>query len=212
MKKVFESKILDDLFEIRGDELEDIVIKKYGKVKEEENVAKSEQKLINMLKDTIKDEKRLDKIFKILGEYEKFIVEEMCFWNKQYYKQGFIDGIYIKKEIIECNMQCSKIKLERNNINDTFFNNCYDDFIDYFEDQKSKKLLIRDDYKNLTIKLQEIKNKYPKVRNFIEDEIVVNLTNDEMKALLEIKNINEKMEILEVEEAFKIGIKEAYML
>ena len=134
----------------------------------------------------------------------------MCFWDKKYYKLGFVDGFYIKKEIRENKIEFPSRK---NNINeDTFFNNCYDDFIDYFERKKSENLFIRDDYKELTKKMQEIKNKFPRTRDFIEDEEINELTTDEMKALLEIIRINGQLEALEIEEAFKTGIKEAGML
>ena len=61
-------------------------------------------------------------------------------------------------------------------------------------------------------KMQEIKNKFPRTRDFIEDEEINELTKEEMKALSEIIQINGQLEVLEIEEAFKTGIKEAGML
>ena len=60
--------------------------------------------------------------------------------------------------------------------------------------------------------MQEIKNKFPRTRDFIEDEEINELTTDELKALLKIIRIKGQLEALEIEEAFKTGIKEAGML
>ena len=210
MEEMFENKLLDDLFEIRGDGLECAIVKKYGECEDAQKALKAEEKLTKLLKETIQDDNVLIKVLEALNDFEGYRIEEMCFWDKQYYKLGFVDGFYIKKEIRENKIEFPSRK---NNINeDTFFNNCYDDFIDYFERKKSENLFIRDDYKELTKKMQEIKNKFPRTRDFIEDEEINELTKEEMKALSEIIQINGQLEVLEIEEAFKTGIKEAGML
>ncbi len=210
MGEMFENKLLDDLFEIRGDGLESAIIKKYGKFENEKKATEAKEKLTKLLKETIQDNNILMKVLEALNDFEGYKMEEMCFWDKQYYKLGFVDGFYIKKEIRENKIEFPSRK---NNINeDTFFNNCYDDFIDYFERKKSENLFIRDDYKELMKKMQEIKNKFPRARDFIEDEEINELTKEEMKALSEIIQINGQLETLEIEEAFKTGIKEAGML
>ncbi len=58
----------------------------------------------------------------------------------------------------------------------------------------------------------EIKNKYPKVRAFIEDGEIKILNEEEIKAVFEIVGIDRDLQILEVEEAFKLGLKEQSML
>ena len=61
--------------------------------------------------------------------------------------------------------------------------------------------------------MQEIKNKYPNVRLYIEDEeIDKNLNKEELKAVLEIIEIENNMNALEIEEAFRLGLKENEML
>lgn len=53
---------------------------------------------------------------------------------------------------------------------------------------------------------------YPKARTFLEDEKIIDMTNEEKKAVLKIIDIQEKIKIIELKEAFKLGGKEAYIL
>lgn len=123
-----------------------------------------------------------------------------------------MDAVCLKKEIWDRKAELEKTNNEDTSNNDSFFNNYIADFIDYFERQKSEKLFKRADYKELINKIHEIKIKYPKARAFIEDEEITPLTSEEMKAVLKIIEINNDIDILEVEEAFRLGLKEQSML
>lgn len=101
MEELFENKVLDELFEMRTDGLERAIIKKYGKTKEHEKADKTEEELTNILKETVKDEKKFEIIFEKINDFEGYLFGEIYFWEKQYYKKGFIDGMYFKKEIQE---------------------------------------------------------------------------------------------------------------
>lgn len=208
MEDLFKNQILKELYEIRGDGFESEYMKQYGKPKEIVKSKETEEKVTNIIKEKVKDEKEIDRILKTLNDFQGAVIGEMSFWNEQYYKLGFLDSVYLKKELIEKSLIFQKNQNEDTSNPDNFFHNCSSDFMDYFEEQKSKNLLNREDYKNMTNKMKEIKNKYPKVRAFIEDEEIEILTKEEMKAVFEIIGIDRDLQILEVQEAFKLGLKE----
>ena len=69
----------------------------------------------------------------------------------------------------------------------------------------------REDYKELRDKKRAIMEQYPKARSFLEDEKIMDMTEQEKKAVLQILDIQEKIKIIELKEAFKLGGKEAYI-
>lgn len=212
MEELFKNQILKDLYETRSDGFECEYIKQYGEPEEIKKINILDEELTTLINKKIKDEKELYEILCKLNDFQSATIGEMCFWNEQYYKLGFLDSVYLKKELIERKMIFQKDKNTDTSKNDSFFNNYIVDFIDYFEKQKSENLSKRADYKELINKMEEIKNKYPKARAFIEDEKINELTQEEMKAVLEIVGIDKDLQALEVEEAFKLGLKEQNML
>lgn len=94
----------------------------------------------------------------------------------------------------------------------SFINEYSNDFLEFFDNHRAKKLINREDYKNLRDKKRKIMEEYPKARTFLEDEKIIDMTNEEKKAVLRIIDIQEKIKIIELKEAFKLGGKEAYIL
>lgn len=78
----------------------------------------------------------------------------------------------------------------------------------FIEDNRFNIWSKRKDYKEITDKMSAIKDKYPNVRTFVEDGEVVNLTMEELKAVLEYISLDDDIEKLEKIETFKLGIKE----
>lgn len=93
----------------------------------------------------------------------------------------------------------------------SFMNEYSDDFLQYFDNYRAKKLMDREDYKELRDKKRAIMEQYPKSRSFLEDEKIIDMTDQDKKAVLQILNIQEKIKIIELKEAFKLGGKEAYI-
>ena len=97
MKKLFESKILDELYEMRSEGLAGAIRRKYGKSEISEKGAKIEQELIKMLGETIKNKQKFKEIFNKLNEFECCLMRETVNFEMYYYKLGFVDGMYLKK-------------------------------------------------------------------------------------------------------------------
>lgn len=138
---------------------------------------------------------------------------EMSFWNKQYYKLGFLDKLFLKKEIEETKTRFFKNK-ENNKIQEnSFFYRYIDSIMQFLEDNRYNIWQKRKDYKQIKDKMREIKNKYANVRLFIEDRVVIaNLTKEELKAVLEYINLDDEIERIEKIETFKLGLREGNWL
>lgn len=123
-------------------------------------------------------------------------------------EQSFIYGYCLDKELsLEKQRIKSKLKDEQNS-NDNFFYNYIDSIMQFIEDNRFNIWSKTKDYKEITDKMRAIKNKYPNVRTFVEDRQVVDLTKEELKAVLEYISLDDDIERLEKIETFKLGIKE----
>ena len=126
---------------------------------------------------------------------------QMCFFFFLYYKTGFIDAISLNKQIKE-----EKIASNNSNNEDNIYNSV-DDIWDYIDQQKYNNLKANNEYIKASKRLAEIKEKYPKVMNFYDNNKIAEFTQEEMKAILEIKELYDLRNMLESEEMFKIGVK-----
>lgn len=93
----------------------------------------------------------------------------------------------------------------------SFMNECSTDFIEYFERHMYKNVVNREDYKILSEKRHNLLEEFPRVRNFVEDHEVEQLSLAELKVLIELKAIDDEIDTIEHKEAFKLGAKEAYI-
>ena len=96
-------------------------------------------------------------------------------------------------------------------LDEGFFDQYTDDFADYFENQRVMRIMLGSEYKKINKAICEIKVKHPNVTNFLEDEEIVKLNDEEEKAIIEILNLQEEINIIELKESFKLGFKEAYI-
>lgn len=201
MDKLFNSKVLDDLLEIRRDGFECGIIAKYGKSKEiveAENAGAKIEEIIT----GIKDENLKKKIKNAFDDYADKILDEMSYWEELYYKLGFIDDVKLKREKEE---QRNKLRITRDNKE---IYECNDDL----ETKKYERLKRRDDYKNTVNEIRIIKQKYPRVQKFIECKIGDNFTKEEIDAILQWIDLDDTIRIIEQEEIYKIGLKDGVEL
>lgn len=84
-------------------------------------------------------------------------------------------------------------------------------FNEYFNKHIKEKLTNREDYKEIIDKIHAVYDKYPNVREFIEDEKPMNFGQEETDAFIELFNLYDSLKIIELLEAFKLGGKEAYI-
>lgn len=204
MEDLYENKILDDLYEIREGFITSYK-KKYGELEETKKAEQAEDELVNFMKKFIKDENTMKELFEKINKFEGYALDEMCFWHKPYYKLGFIDGMRLKKEIREG-------KIIENTSNDSIILQNINEISDYFEEQKYRNLKKNKEYDKIRHKIEEIKNKYPRVREFFEDDKIEQLTKKEMKAILDITELQNNRAMYEADEMLKIGLREGKAL
>ncbi len=84
-------------------------------------------------------------------------------------------------------------------------------FNEHFNNHVKNKLSNREDYKEIINKIHDLYKKYPKLREFIEDEKPTSFNIEETDAFCEWLGLNDSLKIIELLEAFKLGGKEAYI-
>lgn len=92
-----------------------------------------------------------------------------------------------------------------------FFDTYTDDFYDYFERHRIMKLLKKPEYKIIIKEICNIKNKYPNITKYLEDNEIVELKKEDLRAILKVLELQEKIDYIEQKECFKLGFKEAYI-
>lgn len=100
MKNILDEEILDSLYDVRKSNFEMLYAKKHGKeLQEKEKAIKTEYELKELIKKIVVDTKKRESILIKLNDFEDNIVDEIAFWDRQYYKLGFTDAICLKEQI-----------------------------------------------------------------------------------------------------------------
>lgn len=205
--KDLEKKILDNLYELREEDIEKQYIAKYGEPEESKKTDKAEKELVNFMKPFIKSNKDLQNLDEKLDNFELCTMGEMYFWYKQYYKIGFIDGISLRMQIKEERKKLLNDKVS--NASDTFF---YEHMYIIKDLEGECIWRSRKDYKELVHKMSAIKEQYPNVTAFLEDNKIVELSIEELKALNEYLILSDKTKDIELIETFILGLKDDSLL
>jgi hypothetical protein len=198
LEELFNSSILDELYENESEELETYVIKKNKENRDFYEDGKIHDEILEILKNNISDKEVVDKIKEKIEEYQAYNFREYEYWCQKYFKKGFVDCMRLKKDL-----QDEKAK-------DTFFNYEYNSFSDFIDEQSVKNIKNTEKYQELNKKIKEITNKYPRVVMFLEDKVIAEITEEEQQAIIDILIIKEEIRILEEKEIFKLGGKEMY--
>lgn len=202
MEKFLKQNILDELYEMRGDEFEDNILKEMEKQNKELSSLDIEENLTKKIKQAISNKKLQEEILELLNKYELEVVNENEFWNKMYYKLGVYDCVEMKK-ILQTEDKNENIEMET-----AFFDEYSDDFMDYLEKNRMKILKGNTEYKKLTERIEKIKVANPNVRTFMEDKEAVELTDVELNAVLDILEVEDAIDTIEMKENFKLGARE----
>lgn len=199
MNKFLERSILDELYEAKCDDFANSI---QNQIPEEKSFLREEQ-LKNKIMQYIKNNKKQKEVLKKLNEYELEVGTEQDFWNKMFYKLGAYNCTEMKEILLD--------KIESKNNQETFFDKYTDDFLDYLEVNRTKIVRENTEYKELEDEISKIKEENPNVRTFLEDREAVPLTDVEQNAVLDILEIQGKMDNIEMKETFKLGSREMFI-
>ena len=206
VNELFENQILNEIYETRGDGLECIYIRMYGEPEEIKETKQAKEELENLMKELVKDEEKQKELWLKLDRFEGCMSGEMSFWDRQYYKLGFLDRIYLKKEIADNNKNIVNNNVD--DLKDTFiYKNMH-----FIKEMLGASIWNRKDYKEIVHKMSKIKEKYPNVMDLLERNKIVELTKKEVKALREYLNLADDMQDIELVETFKLGLKDSSLL
>jgi len=200
MNKFLERSILDELYESKSDEFAQNI---QEEMKEEAKSFLAEEQLTNKIVEVIKDEELQKDLLKKLNEYEMEVAKEHDFWNKMFYKLGVYNCTEMKGILLN--------KINSKGDTKTFFDEYTDDFLDYLEVNRMKIVRENAEYKELENKISKIKADNPNVRTFLEEREAVPLTDVEQNAVLDILEIQGKMDNIEMKTVFKLGSREMMM-
>lgn len=193
MKKLFDSEILDEIFETRRDGFENALLDEEEPLKiKEANLLYD--KTVNKIMAKIQNKKEQNEFTHLIESLDDSWIDKMCFWQLQYYKLGFCDAYNLQIEVKENDFSFKMLTIN------------YDNFAELFEIYKSKNLYKKQEYIDIENQIKQIKLKYPNVRNFIEDGEATNFSNEEQQAILTLIKLESSIEVLEIKEAFNLGI------
>lgn len=203
MKDLFKLPILDQMYEFRKEDFEQNIYENNQEIREIENRhCELADDLIQLIKQIVKDDNKSDIIIKKFEKFELDSLDMHEFWNKTYFKLGMIERDEIKKEFMKQELK----NAEKNT--DTFLNFPLNCLSEYIESQKKKYTLETAEYKELMKKYREISTKYPNVISVFEDLEPIVLSKDEIKALIELREIDITIGSMEKDLCFKLGMKE----
>lgn len=92
----------------------------------------------------------------------------------------------------------------------TYYEKNFASFDEYVSDIKMKLYKNDTNYRDKYLQYKELKQQYPKILHFIEDYEANELTKEEVKILLKIREIKEDLQEQEMKAIFFEGGKEAY--
>lgn len=200
MEELFNKPILDQMYEFRKEDFEQSIYDNNAEIKEIENkVYDVSEEFNNFLKKVISDPKDYHIALEMFRNYELAYSNEIEFWSRVYFKLGMTDREKIRNEFLNN-------KLE--NDEDTYFNHETNDISDWVEEQKRKYTFGTKEYKELQKRYNEIGEKYPNALEVFENLEPIILNKDEMKALIDLREIDIDMGHMEKKLCFKLGMKE----
>lgn len=208
MEDLLKESVLENLFESNKEEFEWYIMKMDKECSEnQELTAKLEEQIRNAIKELISNEEKKKEILNKFKEFDTNMSLATQYWGRNYYKLGFFNGINFKRELKLYEQNSNK-----ENNNDSFFYKYTDDLMDYIEENRINSLMQRQDYAEKNKNIEEIKNDFPKIRDYLEEGEIKRLNKKELKALLDIIGFNNDIDAIETVETFKLGLKEGELL
>lgn len=199
MESIFNKPILDQMYEFRMEDFEQEIYKKNDEIREiEGKICELGDKFLEILKKALPNEEEYQKALELMREYELSFGSEMSFWSKQYYKLGMNDMYKLRRELKQ------GIKAFEDN-NSTFLDYADADLMEYIQDKLDLK---SEKYRKFSKMYEEIHQKYPRVIEVFEDSTPIVLTEEEMKAFMQLREQDTILRDDEDKLCFKLGIKE----
>lgn len=198
MENIFDKPILEQMYYFRKEEFEQEIYDKDEEIRNiEGNVCDIATELSEFLKKFIPNEKDYKKACDMIRKHELALSDVTWYWTRQYYKLGMND---MNKFNVELKGGSSKI-----NKGDTFLDYTDGELDEYIQ---TKINFNSETYKQYKAKCRELELNYPRVLKVFEDSVPIVLNEEEMKKLMEIKELDMAVRSEEVKVCFKAGMNE----
>ena len=135
-------------------------------------------------------------------------INELVNLQTEFFKEGYFSAMKLVKEIQE-RLQKEKVKNKKEK---GFFDYCEDDFCDYFDRESRQNLALNEDYKKAKDTINYIKKKYPKIRELLDSDKYEGINNEEREQIVKIRVSQGEMDLIELIEAYKLGLKDGLNL
>lgn len=101
MELLLNKSLLEELYNCRKEDFEELIYKKYRKkIKPIENeTAYLKDEFMELIKENITNDETFDKINDIFNKYDYSLSDQIDFWNLAYYQLGMADKEKLKEEI-----------------------------------------------------------------------------------------------------------------
>ena len=197
MENIFEMPILEQMYSFRKEDIEQTIYDNNKEIREiEDKVCDASEKISEFVKKLTSNEEDLQKLGDLMRQYELNFGDEVYFWSKAYYKLGLNDMYKLKCELK------SGISINKG---DTFLDYTDAELDEYIQ----RKINFNSEtYKEYKAKCRELEEKYPRVLEVFENSTPLVLNEEEMKQLMEIKELDTRVRSEEVKVCFKAGINE----
>lgn len=201
MENIYKKSIFEQLFESRKEDFEQGTYDTNKEIREiEEKVLEKEDNLTEYVKQFVPEDKFAE-VIRLLNEIELAYGDQEFFWSHAYYNLGISDVVNFRNSIKKLKEK-NAAKVDDNETFLDYSDSEFDEYIIENSDYTSEK------YKELRNKYREITDKYPNVTAVYDDLEVRILSKEEMKALLELRQVELDMRSYENKICFKLGIKE----
>ena len=196
---LFEMPILEQMYHFRKEDFEQAIYDNKKIIREiEGKVCDNSEILVQFFNGLIEDKKSQERFKELLQDYILSYSNEIDFWCLEYYKLGINDMHKLKYEL---NPNNNKTITK----GETFFDYMDGELADYLQNKIDHNIPA---YKEYKAKNREIYRKYPKVIEVFEDSMPVILNQEEMNALIELKELDAQVRAEEIKAYFKAGINE----
>lgn len=153
MEKFFKLSVLERLYETLTTDFEQSILNDNIEGKEYYTLQIKKDKLYNILKDIIGNNKeKLNNLFDIIRQLEQCYCEETDFWNKKYFKLGFVYTFELRAQIEDSKnilIQEDKTNTEFENENLSLQIHNFLDNIRQNKINKKQKIVLNNFIKNL---------------------------------------------------------------
>ncbi len=173
-----------------------------------DKILETQEDVSNRILEKIKSKELCHQIIKDINKLVDLQTKEVELWKAECFRKGYLSAMKLVKETQE-ELQEEK---ENNKKEKGFLDYCEDDFCDYFDRKSRQNLMLNEEYEKAKDTINKIKKEYPKIRELLDSDKYEKLNKEEREEIVQIRVSQEEMDLIELIEAYKLGLKDGMNL